>query len=486
MAELWAHQKKGLAVLGQKPSAALLMWPRTGKTRIIVADAERLMKADKITALVVIAPLGVHRVWEKEWQDASTMKDVWVHAWCGGGTRELNRLSQKLISVDQCVFTINYDALLTDRGYRIVEQILKRQDAMLVLDEAHRIKTPGAKRSKLCVKLGRLARYRRILTGTPIANSPLDLFMPFRFLDPQILGHDNFFTFRARYAVLKRRVLASHAFDEVVGYQHLDELRAKIAPISYVISQEEAAKLLDLPPRQHVVLPVDLSPQQRRMYDELTNELTTRLDTGEEMSAPLAITQLMRLQQILSGWFVPDGGIADSETKTFSTPMGHFISEETNPREKVLLDYLDDVPGKVIIWCRFIPERERLREKLIKTEKDASAVSVVGDQRNGVDAISFFKDVPRCRYLIASPEGPASEGVDLSCADTVVYYSNSFRLTSRQQSEERPFKKGRKTPVTIVDLCAAGTVDEHIVQSLAEKRDMARTFSGKELRKWLH
>ena len=463
LTEPYSHQTEALERANGKAAFAYLMEMRTGKTRVVIEEAFEL----GIDTLVVVAPKGVHVNWGTEFETHAGDHEYVFHAWKGGTTkRETRRLDSLIQSKVLKVFTINWDALNSDKGFKTIAQFLETGTSMLVADEAHRMKTPGARRTKRMLKLSNLADYRRILTGTPVANNPLDIWAPFHFLDPDILGCKNFYVFRSIYAITQQRMLGNgRQFKEVVGYQRQDQLKSKIAEYSYSIT---AAECLELPPRQYVTLQTTLSKTQRRMYDDLSSELATKWE-DQEMTTPIVLTQLLRFQQLVSGHFVPDG---EDEPQ--------YIGAEN--RERALLEYLEDIPGKVIIWCRFVAERWRLIELLSESYGSDTIVDCL-DIEAGIEQ---FRTLPEVRFLIANPEGPAGEGRDFSMASTQIYYSNSFRLTTRLQSEARCDKKGRQGgPVTIVDIIAKDTVDEHIVDALWSKKDVAAGFTGKQLMEFI-
>lgn len=468
--EPMSQQHEALRRGSDRTAFAYLMEMRTGKTKVIIDEASALHRAGKINALVVVAPHGVHREWvgDQLTEHGPTDFPLDTHAWLGGKTKKEQRRIRELIESPRfTIFTINWDSLPTKDGYSAIEKFLQNKSAMLTADESHRMKTPSALRTKRMLRLAGLASFRRILTGTPVANNPLDIWAQFQFLDPSILKCPHFWTFKGTYAVMQQRILNSgHQFKEITGYQRLDQLKALIAEHSYSVT---AAECLDLPPRQYRRLPVDLSPKQDRLYTELCDELMTTHE-GREMTAPLALTKLLRLQQLIGGTFVPD----DGEPVEFTN----------NPRDTVLFDFLQDIEGKVIIWTRFRPERSRIAN-MLRSKYNNGAVGEVSSKDTAEEAIRWFREEPDCRFLVANPEGTASEGRDFSMATTMIYYSNSFKLTARKQSEARTDKVGNTKGVLIVDMIAKDTVDEQIVESLRAKQDLASGFTGKKLMGWL-
>ena len=463
--EPYAHQHKVFNQSKDKEFFALLMEMRTGKSKVVIDTASFLWQRGKIELLLVVAPNLVHRQWldtEVErhcpvpWSGAA-----WLSSWSPNQTeRALSQLDE---TGKLAVFTINYEACISPRGRKILTDLVERSKTLLVLDESHRIKTPSAKQTRMLSNLGKKATYRRILTGTPITQGPFDAFTQFNFLDPSILSCGSYFAFKNRYGVWEKQYAHGRSFQALVEYKNLNDLQQRIAGHSFRVETREC---LDLPPRQYSRFRLSLSSKQQHIYNDLRDLLMAELN-GVEITAPLALTKLLRLQQVTGGFFpTEDGAVA---------------IDPVCPRMEMLSSILENVPGKVIIWARFRSELEMI-EKIFGW----SAVTLHGgtkkDERDR--NLKWFRHDPEVRYLIANP-AVAGEGLDLSVADTMIFYSCSFKLTERLQAEARCDVPGRTTPVTVVDLVAENTIDEHVLEKLHAKSNVAAAITGDELRSGL-
>jgi len=492
----YAHQHEAFMLSRDLKTFALLAEMGCGKTKIIIDNAAYLYERGIIDALLVIAPNGVHRNW--------VVNELPVHLptriphramfWSASPTREQTQQRRKLLQSPDLqalsVVAMNVEAFSRKgKALEFANAFLAANRCMLVVDESTTIKNMGyrngrgVKRTGNIMAMAELAPYRRIMTGTPVSNSPLDLFPQFYFLSPKILGFTSFTAFRARYAELLKEgnPLLRHiqakarrpGFVQVVArdkegrpqYKNLEELRRKIAPHSFQITKAEC---LDLPPKIYEQRYVALSPEQERLYEELSARLRADLREGGEITAAMAITRLMRLQQVLGGFVTPDGARAP-----LALPGG-------NPRLEALLQVLEEAPGKVIIWARFRAELQAIANALEGAVEYHGGVA----QDDRQEAVRAFQEDEAVRYFVAQPHS-GGYGLTLTAATTVVYYSNDFSLEVRLQSEDRCHRIGQHSPVTYVDLVAPGTVDEKIREALRMKKDVAAIVSGKNLGEWI-
>ncbi len=446
----------------------------TGKTLVTLMTACHRHVHNLPTAvngLLVIAPNGVHQNWvseelPKHWPDS-------VH-WSGAsyfstksGTQKQKAAVEELIKAEGlAVLCMSYDALLTDAGRKVAEKFLKARRCMMVLDESTRIKTPKAKRSMAAVALGRLAAIRRILTGTPVANSPFDVYAQIRFLDPDFWkkhGLHPFSVFKRAFGVIVPTKIGNRTFDQVVGYKDLDRLHAILSTISTRVTKEEC---LDLPPKLYSKVYFDLHSEQRKLYNQLRDEFMVELGGGAEITAPLAIVRLTRLQQLTSGYVTVDGEDAPRDVGD-------------NRRLALLKEVCEDLES-AIIWAKYQRDID-----LISHAFEGECVVIDGrvpDAARG-QLIRDFQS-GKVRFFVGNPAA-ISEGVTLHRTSNVIYYSNSFRLDQRMQSEDRAHRIGQKNNVTIIDLVAKGTVDERIVAALRSKRNIAGEVTGDNLGEWI-
>jgi SNF2 family DNA or RNA helicase len=336
------------------------------------------------------------------------------------------------------------------------------------VDESTTIKTPNTKRTKSIIKVAREARYRRIATGSPVTKSPLDLYSQCEFLGPECLNSASFYAFQARYAILVERKLPTHTFKQIVGYRRLDELQEKLNGFSFRVTKDEC---LDLPDKIYTRRDVELTPEQKKYYDQMKLMALALVD-GNLMSTNNALTQLMRLHQICCGHVKLDDG------QQIDIP---------NNRITELLSVLEETSGKVIIWANYRRDIENIRLALQKEYGMTSVATYYGDteaedRQNIVD--QFQDPASELRFFVGNPR-TGGYGLTLTAAHTVIYYSNSFDLEVRLQSEDRAHRIGQTNKVTYVDLIAKDTVDEHIVKALRNKINIASQVLGEDFKDWI-
>ena len=444
------HQQQAFLLSRDKKNFALLMEQGTGKTKVIIDTAAYLYANGKIDTLVVIAPNGVHRNW--------LTREVPAHLpdWCPyaseyyySGMRKAHKQKfETAMYAKDClkILTFNVECFVSKVAIDYMNKILLANHAMLVVDESSRIKRPSAKRTKMITKFSTMARYKRIMTGTPVTRGAEDVYSQFKFLDPNILGYDSFYSFKSQYCVM-----GGWENKQIVSYRKLNELTKSIEGHSYRVLKKDC---LDLPKKIYQRYPIELTKKQREIYDTLKKEFVTELE-GERMTAPEAITRLLRLQQIICGWFPTEDKILPIEGK--------------NPRLEALNQILSEIDSKVIIWARFKADL-----KAIEASLNDKAVSYHGDVSSEAreDAVERFQNDPKIQYFIGQPQS-GGIGLTLTAAEYAIYYSNSFDLETRRQSEDRCHRIGTPTNVTYIDIEASKTIDSKIIKSLRTKKSLA-------------
>jgi len=468
----FAHQAAYLHRFWDKPVAALFADMGTGKSFMLINNAALLYDQGKINAALIVAPKGVYR----NWYDTEIPKHMPAHVvyrmavWSPNPRKaEREALDQLFeVSEDLKILLMNIEAFSTKKGTEYAKRFLLGHDALMAIDESTTIKTPTSSRSKNTEKVGKGARYRRIMTGSPVTKSPLDLNKQCEFLSPQCLNMHSYYGFQARYAVTVERQLASHSFKQIVGYRRLDELKQKLDRFSFRVKKEEC---LDLPDKLYVKREVDLTDEQTAAYNQMKAMALAQIGGGL-VSTVNALTQLMRLHQIVCGHVKMDNG------DVVSLP---------NHRVEELLDVIEETDGKIIIWATYRHDIETIKLALQKAYGMDSVGTYYGDtegdERQRVVADFQNPDKP-LRFFIGNPS-TGGYGLTLTAANTVVYYSNSFDLEKRLQSEDRAHRIGQTKNVTYIDLIAPKTVDEKIVQALRDKIDIATQVLGEDIRQWL-
>tara|TARA_R100000687_G_scaffold79782_1_gene74386 strand:- start:34 stop:1134 length:1101 start_codon:yes stop_codon:yes gene_type:complete len=364
---------------------------------------------------------------------------------------------------------MNVEALSTKKGATAAFLYLENHpDNLVIVDESTTIKNRKAARTSNIVKCGKLAKYRRILTGSPITKSPMDLFSQCEFLDREALGHKSYYGFQARYAVIQRRTLGRHSFQEIKGYRRLDELGEKLEKFSHRILKEDC---LDLPDKIYMRRSVQLTDEQKRVYKEMKKFALAEIEAGELATTTSVLTQIMRLQQIVCG-FLP----SDEDG----------IKPLPNNRLTELLDTVEEIQGKVIIWAAWVHNVQEITDALRRRFGPESAASFFGgtpqDERQ--NTVDLFQDqTSPLRFFVGTPR-TGGFGLTLTAANTVIYYANGYDLETRLQSEDRAHRIGQDKSVTYIDFVADGTIDEKILDALQAKIDIASDVLGEETRKW--
>jgi len=469
----YEHQATVLGQSWSQTNWAWLMEMGTGKSKVCIDNAAMLFEKEYIDTLIVIAPKGVYRNWANLEIPAHLPDRINANivVWNPANTKS-NR--QTLISFLEPssslkIFLMNVEALSSSKGKKYLEALLRKSTSLLAVDESTTIKSPKAKRTKTLIKLGPLAKYRRILTGFPVTQSPLDLWAQCRFMDKALLGDcgDNFFQFQYRYAIMKKSSVGTHTFNRVVGYRDLEKLSVLLKKFSSRITKDEC---LDLPDKVYTQRTVSLTPDQTRIYSELKEFALADLDNGEFMTAPNVMTQLLRMQQVLSG-----------HTKT---DYGELVEIKDNRLDE-LMSCLEEMKGKAIIWSRFRYDIIRIKNALNKKYGNGKAVDYFGDTSDDdrVEAVDRFQNGDAL-FFVGNPQ-TGGYGLTLTAAQNVIYFSNSFDLAVRMQSEDRAHRIGQRNTVTYVDLIAEGTIDEKIVKSLRAKLNIASQVMGEEFKEWL-
>ena len=468
----YAHQREVWELSNKKDEFALFMDMGTGKSKVIIDTIAYLYDQGRIDSALIIAPKGTYQNWTRN-EIPTHMPDhivVKTAAWSAAPKKEQAKDLEKIgfPSNDLRVLVMNVEAFSTTKGTKFAEHFMRvAGSCMMVIDESTTIKNPKAKRTKNLVRIGQHAKYRRILTGEPVTRSPLDLYAQFQFLNPHLLGFSSFYTFRNRYAIMIDMKAGTRSFKKIVGYQRLEELGDQIKPWSYRIKKEQC---LDLPPKTYQYREVELTPEQKRVYKELSDLAVSFLD-GKVLSVDTVLTQMLRLHQITCGHYKSD----DDE-----------IIQVPNNRLAELMQVLDEAPNKVIIWATYIQDIQAILSALKKEYGDDSTVAYYGavsqDDRN--TAIDRFQKDDTCRFFVGNPQ-TGSMGITLTAADTVVYYSNSYNLEHRLQSEDRAHRIGQDKKVVYIDIICPGTIDSKIVKALRDKKNIAQQVMGDEWKQWL-
>jgi SNF2 family DNA or RNA helicase len=466
------HQVTALEKSWDKKEYAYFMEMGTGKSKVLVDNVAMLYDKGRINGVLIIAPKGVYRNWFSQEipNHLPSHIDHKTVLWTATTSKAKDKEYQQLfkIDLDLHILIMNVEAFSTKKGLEFATSFLNCHNSLMAVDESTTIKTPSAKRTKAILNLGRVALYRRILTGSPVTKSPLDLYTQCGFLDGYLLGFDSFYAFRNRYAVMVERNFGGRRVQIPKGYKRLGELSDKLKPFSYRVLKEDC---LDLPDKIYIKREVDLTDEQKSTYVTMKSAALAQLK-GKMATAPHVLTQLMRLHQITCGHLKNDDDT---------------ITEIKNNRISALIELLEEVEGKVIIWANYVYDIKRIVKAIGLKYGDDTIVQYYGavpaEQRQ--TNIEKFQNLDSpVRFFVGNPQ-TGGYGITLTAANNIIYYSNGYDLEKRLQSEDRAHRIGQKKAVTYIDLIAPKTIDEKIVKALRKKINIATEIMGEELREWI-
>lgn len=469
------HQRKALEASWAEEYYALFMEMGTGKTKVAIDTMAVLYEAGKINAALIVAPKGVYDNWFKNEIPAHLPDRIerTLLRWTPAKTKRMEIDLKDFIVGDFNgikIFVMNIEAFSTSRGTDAATAFLyQNPNNLVVVDESTTIKNRKAARTKNIVKLQEYSKYRRILTGSPITKSPMDLFSQCDFLKNKALGFNSYFAFQARYANIQQRTMGHRSFQQIVGYRRLDELSEKLDTFSDRVLKQDC---LDLPEKVYVRREIEFTPEQKKLYTQMKKLALAKLESGELATTASVLTQIMRLQQICCGFIQPDEG----EIETIPSN-----------RLKELLELSDEVQGKAIIWATYTHDILRIEEELkLRFGPDSVATYYGGtpqDQRQEI--VTRFQDkADPLRFFVGQPR-TGGYGITLTAANTVIYFSNSYDLEIRLQSEDRAHRIGQTNKVTYIDMVSPDTIDEKILQALRSKIDVAGQVLGEDAKDWL-
>ena len=467
----YKHQMTALEKSWNKETYAYFMEMGTGKTKVLIDNLAMLYDKGKVDGALIVAPKVVIGTWYKQeipnhlpdhienvsvmWQSLITKKQK-------DSLDCLFKLEQKLH-----ILIMNVEALSTSKGTEFAVRFLNSHKTLMAIDESTTIKNSSAKRTKNILTLSKYAKYRRIMTGSPVTKNPLDLYSQCEFLSPWLLNFQSFYAFRNRYAEMKTIHARGRSIQVVHKFQNIGELSDKLKGFSYRVLKEDC---LDLPDKIYIKRNVALTSEQLKLYQQMKT-MALAIVNGKQVTSVTVLTQLMRLHQITCGHFTADDG---------STQL------VKSNRITELMDVLEEVEGKAIIWANYQHDITNIIKAIVEKYDDESIVDYYGltPQEDRQENIQKFQNNSKCRFLIGTPQ-TGGYGITLTAANTVIYYSNGYDLEKRLQSEDRAHRIGQKKSVTYVDLIAEKTVDEKIVKALRKKINIASEVLGEELKDWI-
>ena len=470
--EPYDHQREAFNASAERVNFALLMDMGTGKTKVDIDSMALCFEKGIIDFAIIVAPKGVIRNWVPE--IAAHLPErierevvLWRPSLSKAHRKELMDLHENTGKMK--FLLMNIEAFSTKKGVDVAEFFVKKFKVFMTVDESTTIKNRQAKRTKAICSVGRGAAMRRILTGSPVTKSPLDLYSQMEFLSPDILGFKSYYAFQGRYAVVQRRSMGAHSFNQILGFQRLEELTEKLDEHSFRVRKEDC---LDLPDKVYMRREVELTTEQSEAYVQMKNLALARLDSGDLATTQNVLTQIMRLQQICLGSLTDDDGT---------------VHPLKSNRQDALLDICDEIQGKAIIWATWTQDIRSIA-KALRDRFGVEAVATLHGETPDSDRqqiVETFQDrQSELRFIVGHPK-TGGYGLTLTAANTVIYYSNSYDLELRLQSEDRAHRIGQENKVTYIDLISPKTIDEKIVDALRNKIKIADLVLGEDAREWL-
>ena len=445
----------------------------TGKSKVLLDNAAILYDKGEINALLLIAPKGVY----KNWYDSEIPTHLPDHVdkrivlWKTSDksikqTKLLNTLFET--GSDLRILIMNVESFSSGDGADFAYKFLSAHPkSMVAIDEATTIKTPTTNRTKKIIALRSMCKYRRILTGSPVTKSPLDLYSQCQFLDPWLLGYESYTAFKARHAETKKILVNGRHIEIVTGYRHLQELSDKVVSFSKRILKEDC---LDLPAKTYVKHYVELTDEQKKLYKQMKKEAIAFLN-GKMQSTATVMTQFMRLHQITCGHFTADDGT---------------IQDLPSSRLSELMNILENIEGKTIIWSHYTHDVRRIIEEIKKVYGEDSVVDYYGatDTDARSKNIKKFQTDDKCRFFVGTTH-TGGYGITLTAGSNMIYFSNGYDLEKRQQSEARIDRIGQTRKMTYIDIMAQDTIDERIVKALRSKVNIANAIMDEDIKNWI-
>ena len=499
----WSHQLKTIKEVENRNYFALFYEMGGGKTLVAVnIMRQKFTKHGRFLKTLILCPVIVKENWKREIEMNSHMVDT-VQVLEGAGKKRIKQLGTR----NKHVFITNIESCNMKDLWDV---ILKFGFECLIVDESHRFKNPTGKRTTALLKLvdQPQIKYRFILTGSAILNSPLDIWAQMRILSPEILSPvgKSFWAFRDAYFYNANKNKGPNvtwpAWTFIQGRE--DDLNSRIYSHAHRVLKDD---VLDIPPMVYQEIPVELSVEQKKLYIQMKQDFIAFLENakssprkiqqarwkgfehiekfsetykeGEKIKgsvsvATLALTKALRLQQLVSGIFVSDEKVdpkkPNSKYKTFSID---------NKRNDVLKEILEDIPKseKVIIWAVFRDSYHQIYDLVLKTGR--VSVFLTGEQnyKEKNEAVDMFNNNEAIDVIIANPNAGGT-GVNLTAASYMIYYSRNFSLEADIQSEARAHRGGQTKKVTRIDMVARGTIDQEILAALKKKMNMSEMIMG--------
>lgn len=466
---LWHHQKEVIALSKRHSNLAIFHEMGTGKTCSAIQILRHKYAAHgKLLKTLIIAPPITLQNWKREIKKFSKIRETDIYVLAGAGSKRIADFNKVATETDGTltkprIIITNYEAMQMDGLFALLKQW---QPEVLICDEAHRLRNKDSKRARRVCEIADWATSRYLLTGSPILNSAMDVFYPFRILDKGETFGTNFYAFRAKYFVDENSRWAGrdNYFPKFIPNTNTyEELNKKIYSKAHRVLKKDC---LDLPPLIRQVHKIELGEEQKKLYKSMRDEYVAFLEQEKKSGQPiavvaqLAITKALRLLQIASGF-------AKAED-------GNEYAMKKNPRLDHLKELLEELApqGKTIVWACFKNNYEQIAG--VCKELGLEYAMLHGETKDKNAEIERFTKTENCKVMIANQQA-GGIGINLVEAPFAVFYSRNFSLEADMQAEARNYRGGSEihAKVTRIDLVAPDTIDETVAEALANKINIA-------------
>ena len=482
---LMNHQRTATITAHLSPFYALLFEQGTGKTPVVISrvsnEARERGPDDPPYKVLVVCPKNIRTNWFNEFCRFSTEKGkVGV---IQGTQLDRFQLLLSLMKKDNgnkfSTAIMGYDTVVRDFA-----RLFMWNWDLIVLDEAQAIKSTYTKRFKEFMKLRDRAKQRMVLTGTPVTNSPLDLYALLEFLDDGLSGFKSFDSFRKYYARFDNR----EQTNMITGYKNLPIMKERLAAFSFVVKKKDVLK--DLPEKTYEVREVGMTTKQKKIYEVLKRQivLEAERDLAEAKNKAMAVehvfTKLLRLAQVTCGilrWDAQEdefgATIVEAEVEMLPCPK----------MDELLLD-LKALPlnEKAVVWSCFVPALKEVHKNITAMGMDAVMFYGSTSEKDREIALTRFNSDPTCRVLVANQSAGAA-GLNLvgynywdtpdKHLDTnttlMAWYAQDWSMVKRNQGEDRNHRHGTRVPVVNRDYVVPGTIDAEIRDRVTGMIEMA-------------
>ena len=475
----YKHQINALNHSWALDAHAYFMEMGTGKTKTAIdLHSARFMTA-AMDAWVVFCPNALRDNWADEIKIHSPLSDIPVFVLADLTDSKVRNMTKAAEKAERFIVVVGMESMQqTLRGgsaWKALMGMIGDRKYAVTIDESHNVKNPDANRSRNVEAFAEYAVSRGIMTGTPIAQGILDLYMPFQILDPNIIGIGDYYSFRNRYAEF-----GGYENREIIGYRNVEELMSAIKPYVFQCTKEEA---LDLPEKIYMRRAVQMSKEQERIYKELHKESEAmiqdmkRSGKSVEVIAESVITKYGMLQQITGGFLNYKEEVGDEDTMEVVRRTTWLVEPANNPKIRELINIAEENPDKkIIVWAKYRSEIamivEALKDKYgdVVSEYHGGISNKPGNDQRKTNLIEFKSG--KNRFFVANQQ-TGGTGLTINESNLVVYYSNSLKLVDRMQSEDRNHRIGQDKGVVYIDLVCTGTKDEDVLTAIRDKKDVA-------------